>query len=350
LLRSLVRVCPRLLPWLAGVLLFGCTGPDVRLRSKHFYQGSFHNLQPPPAEFGYGDFLAARLGWSSNEPIEMSGWPETVANPPVLPLTPPAAGKTKVTWLIHSSFLIQAPGLTVLTDPLTSPRVSPFSFAGPKLVRRPAIELAKLPHLDLVLISHNHYDHLDVAALQELEARHHPLFLVGLGTRDYLLSKGLTRVQELDWFESVAIGPLQVDFVPAQHFSARWPWDKDQQLWGGFWLQQGEKSLYFVGDSAQGRHFSLIRERYGRPEVMLIPIGAYEPQWFMKVMHLNPVEAVEVHQTMGATVSIAMHRESVQLSNESIDAPVEVLNRTLQQRGLPQSQFLAPPIGGSYEF
>jgi L-ascorbate metabolism protein UlaG (beta-lactamase superfamily) len=212
----------------------------------------------------------------------------------------------------------------VLTDPIFSERCSPVSWAGPKRARPPGIALEDLPRPDVVLLSHNHYDHMDLPTLRALQARHAPRFVTMLGNAPVLAGLGIAAV-ELDWWQDVTAGALRITATPARHFSARTPFDRNRALWGGFMLSVGAGMVLFAGDSGAGTHWADIRSRLGAPDVALLPIGAYEPRWFMGPVHMNPAEAVHAHLALGARRSVGMHFGTFQLTDEAIDAPVIAL-------------------------
>jgi L-ascorbate metabolism protein UlaG (beta-lactamase superfamily) len=212
--------------------------------------------------------------------------------------------------------------LNILTDPVWSERASPVSFLGPRRHRLPGIEFDRLPPIHAVLLSHNHYDHLDLPTLRRLAAsRQQPIFVAPLGLDRYLESRGITPARQLDWGDSLAVPGATIHAVPAIHFSGRSPFDRNQTLWSGYVIQSAFGTIYFAGDTGFGPHFAWIRDRFGAPRLALLPIGAYEPRWFMSPVHMNPEEALEAHRILGATTSIAIHHGTFQLADEAIDAP-----------------------------
>ncbi len=248
-------------------------------------------------------------------------WPTDVPNKNY-PLRPLASDeKGVVSFINHATFLIQLPGLNILTDPIYSERASPFTFIGPKRARAPGISLVDLPPIDVVLISHNHYDHLDVETLKLLDAKYKPLFLVPLRDEKILNEAGIQNVKPMDWWEEVSVKGNRFIFAPAKHWSARSLWDKNESLWGSFMIANEATKIYFGGDTGYSNHFLDIKVRLGAPDVALLPIGAYEPRWFMAAHHMNPEEALKAHQDLEATRSIGMHFGTFQLSDEAIDAP-----------------------------
>jgi L-ascorbate metabolism protein UlaG (beta-lactamase superfamily) len=221
--------------------------------------------------------------------------------------------------------LLQQGGLHILTDPIWSKRASPFTWIGPRRHREPGMLIEDLPRIDIVLISHNHYDHLDLGTLHRLADRGKSQFIVPAGVARLLRSQDIGPVQELDWGESLTIGQTIIHSVPARHFSARGLFDRNRTLWCGYAIEARDRIIYFAGDTAFGDHFAGIRERFGAPRLALLPIGAYEPRWFMSPVHMGPDEAVRAHEILTAETSIAIHHGTFQLADEAIDTPKHLL-------------------------
>jgi L-ascorbate metabolism protein UlaG (beta-lactamase superfamily) len=261
-------------------------------------------------------------------------WPARVANPD-FEAPPDAVGpdSVAVTFINHASFLLRLPGAVVLTDPIFSERCSPVSWAGPRRVRAPGIALEDVPRPDVVLLSHNHYDHMDFPTLRALQARYAPRFVTTLGNARTLARLGIDAV-ELDWWQDTTAGALRITATPARHFSARTPFDRNRTLWAGFMVSVGAGRVLFAGDSGAGAHWGDIRARLGAPDVALLPIGAYEPRWFMAPVHMDPAEAVAAHLALGAKRSVGMHFGTFQLTDEAIDAPVAGLEAARQAAGV----------------
>jgi L-ascorbate metabolism protein UlaG (beta-lactamase superfamily) len=274
-------------------------------------------------------------------------WPRWIEDPMQPP--PPACINGEAiaaTFVNQSTFLIQFHGVNLLTDPVWSNRASPLQWAGPKRVRRPGVDFEQLPPVHVVLVSHNHYDHMDVLTLRRLQERFAPLFITGMGNRRFLLAQGLGQVEELDWWQTLTTQTgLQVTMTPAQHFSARGPFDRNRTLWGGFVVEAGGRSVYFTGDSGYADHFEAIGQRWGGFDLALIPIGAYEPRWFMKPAHMNPEEAVRAHRDVRSRQSIAMHFGTFQLTDEAIEEPIRALRESLACHGIEESRFCVPGFG-----
>jgi L-ascorbate metabolism protein UlaG (beta-lactamase superfamily) len=273
-------------------------------------------------------------------------WPRHIDVPATQP--PALAGAAAaVTFIGHSTFLIQTSAGNLLTDPMYSWRAGPMNLVGPRRVRPPAIRFDDLPAISTILLSHNHYDHCDLATLRKLAKRFDPLVLTALGNGRLVRTTGISRVEELDWWQDAASGPLPIALTPAQHFSARSPFDRNRALWGGFTIVADGTRVYFAGDTAYGPFFRDIRERYGPIDLALLPIGAYEPRWFMQAVHMNPEEAVQAHLDLGAARSIGMHFGTIQMTIEGIDAPVRALEQARREKGVPPEQFRVLGFGES---
>jgi L-ascorbate metabolism protein UlaG (beta-lactamase superfamily) len=254
----------------------------------------------------------------------------------VVPSVPPASvddDQLRVTLVNHSTVLLQQPGANILTDPIWSLRASPLTWAGPKRVRTPGVRWEDLPRIDVVLLSHNHYDHLDVVTLRKLAETGATQFVTPLGVGRVLRSHGIKTVHELDWGDTLITAGCTVHGVPALHFSARTPFDRNRTLWCGFILETSRGRVYFAGDTAFGEHFAQIRERHGAPRLALLPIGAYDPRWFMSAVHMSPEDAIRAHQILGAKTSVAIHHGTFKLTDEGIDTP----KRRLRERGAGES-------------
>jgi L-ascorbate metabolism protein UlaG (beta-lactamase superfamily) len=292
--------------------------------SDHFNGKTFFN----PGEASGPDF-ADLIRWKTTS--RPAPWPEKVevARRPAPPA--PEGDGLSATWIGQSTFLLRTAGLSFLTDPIFSERAGPFGWVGPRRVMPPAIALSELPRIDAVLLSHDHYDHCDLPSLRCLAARDNCLFVAPLGHRGILESAGAARITELDWWESADAGEAKVTLVPARHWCRRRPFATNVRLWGGFVIRAGGRLAYFVGDSGyHERRFAEIRERCGRPDLAMIPIGAYEPRWFMADAHMNPEEAVRVHRDVGARRSVAMHWGTFQLTDEGREEPVLALEAARQ--------------------
>ena len=314
--------------------------------SDHFDGTRFFNPDHPGTDRSLRDMLRWKLG------EKPAAWPKHVA---VRQMTPDASvDGLRITMVGHATLLIQTPGLNVLTDPLWSDRASPVPFAGPRRVTPPGIAFADLPPIDTILLSHNHYDHLDVATLRRLHADHRPLIVTPLGN-DTILRRAIPEAQVVagDWGDRFALkGNAEVHIVPAHHWSARGVGDRRMALWGGFMLGTAAGSVYFAGDTGygDGAIFRAMRDRYGAPDVALLPIGAYAPRWFMADQHTDPHDAVQMMIDLEARHAIGIHWGSFQLTDEAREEPLALLRQALDERGIAPERFVAASPGDAFDF
>jgi len=263
-------------------------------------------------------------------------------------LVPSLAGASiSVTFIGHSTWLIQTPSGNLITDPMYSRRAGPFNLFGPRRVRDAAVPFEDLPPISLVLLSHNHYDHCDLPTLRRLARRFDPLVVTPLGNARLVRSTGITRVEERDWWGTAQLAALDITLTPAQHFSARGPFDRNRGLWCGFRIETGGVRLFFAGDTGYGPFFREIRRQLGPVDLALLPIGAYEPRWFMKDIHMNPAEAVQAHLDLEASQSLGMHFGTFQLTPEAIDDPLIALDEACRSRSVRPTQFRTLEFGES---
>jgi L-ascorbate metabolism protein UlaG (beta-lactamase superfamily) len=273
-------------------------------------------------------------------------WPAWVDHQPAPGLPATTAPRTlALTFVNHSTFLLQTSTVTILTDPVWAARASPVSFAGPRRVHAPGVPFDSLPHIDVVLVSHNHYDHMDVDTLRHLEHQHRPRFVTSLGNRSFLRSRGLSRVDELTWWQAIELDCLRVTMTPAQHFSARTPFDRNRTLWGSFMLEGDWPRVFFAADTGYWRHFMEVRAQFPSIDLALLPIGAYEPRWFMRPAHMDPADAVQAHLDLQARLSVAMHFGTFRLTDEAWDDPPRRLGEALDARSVPRDDFRVPRPG-----
>jgi N-acyl-phosphatidylethanolamine-hydrolysing phospholipase D len=266
------------------------------------------------------------------------------------------------TWIGHITVLVQIGGLNILTDPVFSERCSPVQWAGPKRQTPPGLAMGQLPHIDVVLLSHNHYDHLDEASVRALaqQTGGQPLFITPLVHRKWLQRWGAHHHVELDWWDTHVLPATErhqrteITLTPAQHWSARSATDAMRSLWGGFAVCNAQAHLFFAGDTAYSPDFKDIRQHFARahaPEhgggfdLALLPIGAYEPRWFMKDQHANPEEAVQIFQDLGCKRAMAVHWGCFQLTDEALDEPPRELAKALAAAGLPAERFEVLAVG-----
>lgn len=253
---------------------------------------------------------------------------------------------SRLVWIGHASFLVQLHGLNVVTDPHLTSRASPLRSAGPRRFNRPALGFADLPQLDIALISHNHYDHLDERTVRRLAAEHRDLvFVVPMGLRQWFALRGIAQVVELDLWQSAEIKGVRIHAVPAQHFSGRSATDRNKTLWCGFVLESRGRKLFFAGDTGYSRDFHDIGEKFAPMDVSLLPIGAYDPRDFMRPVHVNPEEAVRIHQDVGSRFSVAMHWGTFRLTLEPLDEPPRRLMEALRRDGIEADRFIVMQHG-----
>lgn len=360
---SPTRLLQRLLLLGATTLALAACATDGAPRAgqpPHHRDGGFQN--------NYTEFepkgLFALARW------QFSAWRDGLPRPPATPtpLLVPDLGliqgngragaqmQPMVTWIGHATVLAQFAGINLLTDPMFSDRASPLSFVGPMRKHKPGVLVSELPHIHLVVISHNHYDHLDVASVRSLAAQPggSPLFVVPLGLKAWLAERGIANAVELDWWQSHRLGDVEIVLTPVQHWSGRGLTDRLKTLWGGFALLSPQLHLFFAGDTGYSKDFADIRDRFadrqspaqgGGFDIALIPIGAYEPRWFMQTQHVNPDESVRVHRDLGAKASLAIHWGTFALTDESLDEPPRLLAAARKAQGVADAAFFTLALG-----
>jgi len=305
--------------------------------------------------------LGALLKWKLEALRQGLPRPPRVSTPVVKPdlalvhgnATAGAAMQPATAWIGHATMLAQLGGLNFITDPMFSERASPLNFLGPKRRVAPGLALAELPHVDVVLISHNHYDHLDEASVRALNTQGGgpPLFLVPLGHKQWLAGRGIANVVELDWWQSHTVGTVEIVLTPVRHWSSRSLSDRMQALWGGYAVFAPDLHLFFPGDTAYSGDFEMIRQRFAaRPDgggfdLAMLPIGGYAPRWFMASQHINPQEAVQIHLDLGARRSVGLHWGTFELTDESLDEPPIQLALARKALRLADEAFFVMAIG-----
>jgi L-ascorbate metabolism protein UlaG (beta-lactamase superfamily) len=327
-------------------LLTGCTAaPSYEGEASAHYTGK-QFVNRTPMYKGAGDMIG--LGWGSL--FERADWPEWVEVEQQQIASERVEDGIAVTFINHATFLIQMNGLNILTDPMYSERASPFQFAGPRRVHQPGVALEDLPPIDVILISHNHYDHLDADTLQRLTSRpgQTPLILAGLGNGEYFDELGLENHRDMDWEDRHRVSGVDFIFAECRHRSGRGISDQMKTLWGAFVIKSPAGNIYFAGDTGYDVHFKHTGDAHGPFKLALLPIGAYEPRWFMKDVHVNPAEAVQAHLDLKSEHTIGMHFGTFQLTYEPIDQPGIDLQQALQDQKIDPFDFTVLRPGDTY--
>ncbi|WP_108610557.1 MBL fold metallo-hydrolase [Aminobacter sp. MSH1] len=314
--------------------------------SDHFDGLRFFNPGQPSTDRSFGEI------WRWQSARSAAKWPARVKIVPAV--LEPHTDNLRITMVGHATLLIQGAGLNILTDPVWSDRASPASFAGPRRVTMPGIAFEHLPPIHVVLLSHNHYDHLDIATLRRLQAAHHPLMIMPLGN-DAIVRAAIpdARIATGDWGDRIPFdASATVTLTRANHWSNRGLRDRRMALWAGFFVQTKSGSVWFAGDTGygDGAIFREVRERYGAPDVALIPIGAYAPRWFMASQHVDPQEAVQILRDIGALYAIGIHWGTFQLTDEGREAPKEELAEAQARAGIDPRRFVAAIPGEAFDF
>lgn len=328
---------------------------------KHHTPSGFLNNYTGPIDKGFWAVLQWR--WealtSGADRTPKSATPTTAADLAFINANAQAgaAQQPAITWLGHASVLVQAAGLNVMTDPMFSERASPVSFAGPKRAQPPGVALKDLPRVDVVIISHNHYDHLDLPSVKALAAQKggSPLFLVPLGLKAWFAAQGMTHVIELDWWQHHEVktpqgaAPARFTLTPVQHWSARGVFDRSHTLWGGWAITHPSFHWYFAGDTGYSADFTDTQAFFAKQgvafDLALIPIGAYEPRWFMKQQHVDPTESVQMHQDLKAKQTLGIHWGTFDLTDEPIDQPPRDLAKVLTAKNISAQEFFTLAVG-----
>ena len=337
----------------AAVALFvgyyGYRGPV----SDHFDGSHFYNAEP--GDHTFSDMI--KWMWE----MKTVDWPEWVDDPKQP--APPARvsdGRLRVTYINHATVLLQTDGLNILTDPIWSRRAGPFGWLGPARVRAPGIPIDGLPPIDYILISHDHWDHLDLPTLETIVTRDHPTILTGLGVKSLLPDEVAQNAVELDWWQSTSPsnGGMVFTFVPARHQSGRWPLVENKTLWGGFIIESPSgDQVYYAGDTGYGSFLESIHARFNRIRLAVVPIGNYEKRWIMKSQHMNPDDAVPAHVLLRAGQSMGMHYATfAEHPEQTIDAHERDLAAALSEHSVQASEFWilkfgegrdVPPLGAA---
>lgn len=330
---------------LTVVFGFVFSGPSYKgPKSDHFDGKKFSN----PNGLAAQNLLGVLKYGIKRKPEEWVKNYETDVRTESIPI--PQENEVQVSFVNHSTFLIQIGGYNILTDPIWSKRCSPFQWVGPERMRPPGFSMELLPKIDLVLLSHNHYDHLDVNTLKAIAEKHNPKFIVPLGVGGYLSKLGINDSIELDWDATTSFGELDIKGISANHFTSRGLFDRDKTLWCGFLLNFNGYKCYFVGDTGYGPNFKQLGEQERQIDLALIPIGAYLPKWFMSPIHISPAEAVQVHKDINSKQSIAMHFGTFPLADDGMHTPQKELKKAISNKDMNEDEFIIPDEGGVYTF
>lgn len=326
------------LPRLATVLLLGLlgcaeVGEPVPGAPPHVLSNGFRNTNPAFATPGAWERLTFMIGrsWAATFNPRTANLPSVENDGAALRAN---GSEATVTWVGHSTLLVQLDGVNVLTDPHWSSRASPVGFAGPSRVMPPGLAFEELPPIHLVVISHDHYDHLDLDTVRRLNYAHHPLFLVPFGVKAWLEEQGISNVEELNWWESRQVRDLTVTCLPAQHFSGRTFSDRNRRLWSGWTVAGKTKRMFFAGDTGYYDVFKEIGRRLGPFDLAAIPIGAYRPPVIMQMTHVTPEEALQVFADVQGRRFVAMHWGTFDLTEEPIAEPPQRLEAEVARLGL----------------
>jgi len=323
-----------------------------------FMQGCSYYQGPPSDHFDGSRFFNKESDHTFFDLIkwmwemETVEWPEWIDDPPQ---PPPIAhvkeGKLRITYVNHATVLIQMDGINILTDPIWSERAGPISWVGTKRVRAPGIKIEDLPNIDIILISHDHYDHLDITSLQQLNENHQPIILVGLGVKCRLESIGGKSIVELDWWQEYIYSTgTRITFVPSLHNSGRGIFDKNKTLWGSFVLEGKSGRVYFTGDTGYGQFSNVLKERFSEFILTIFPIGSYEKRWFMKTQHMNPDDAVKAHILLNSKQSVGIHYGTfLEHPEQTIDAHEKDLKVALEKYNVSESEFWILKFGEGRE-
>lgn len=344
--------------------LAGCSSTYSNLRANyqnqelpaHYGEDGFQNPHTDKIDKNALDFFKMR--WFGDE--EWADQEQEVALIPQQALPDDhfqsPSSQPRLTWLGHASFIIELNGKRIITDPILTNRASPVSFTGPERLSEPPLTSEQLPQIDVVIISHNHYDHLDEATIKALAQQpRQPQFLVPLGLSDWLLEQGVAaeNIESADWWQEIKIDSLTFTATPSQHWSARSLFDRMQSLWASWYIADSvsQKRVWFAGDTGYNNiQFNQIRERLGAVDMALVPVGAYQPEWFMQPQHTSPAEAMKLHQDLQAKQSVVMHFATYQLAAESLQETLNDIEAARTEQQVSADIFRVIPIGSSTWF
>ncbi|MFC1481304.1 MBL fold metallo-hydrolase [Candidatus Neomarinimicrobiota bacterium] len=336
------RALPAVLLVYLALISQGCnyySGPQ----SDHYDGSRFYNQEP-------GQSFRDHLKWMWE--METVAWPEWIDDPPQpLPTASVGRGELRATYINQATVLIQMDEINILTDPFWSEKAGPASWIGAPRIRAPGVPLKNLPHINMIIISHDHYDHLDIPTLKLLVDAHNPIILVGLGVKARLSALKQARIIELDWWDEYPYNDLMITFVPTRHNSGRGLFDDDKTLWGGYVLQGPQNRVLFLGDTAFGGFFEDLNHAFPDFRLAIMPVGSYEPYWFMGRAHMNPNDAVLAHQLLNVQTSLGIHFATLaEHPQQPLNAHEVDLAIALSENDIPPSNFILLGFGAGRDF
>jgi len=274
---------------------------------------------------------------------EVSNYKPESVQPSTILIKQPDSAPVQITWIGHSTFLIQIEGINILADPVFSDYCGPNSLLRVERVIPPGVPFEQLPSIHVVLISHNHYDHLDASTVERLGKG--PTYFVPLGIARWLEKRKIKNVVELDWWQTPSLHGLKFHCVPIQHFSGRGPFDRNETLWSGWIIESDSSRVFFAGDTGYSPVFKEIGDRFGPLQISIIPIGAYRPRWFMSPVHVDPPEVIKILKDTHSQIAIAGHWGTFKLSDEPLGEPPAYLRKALREEGMDEGQFITMKFG-----
>jgi N-acyl-phosphatidylethanolamine-hydrolysing phospholipase D len=328
-------------------LLLFSGGVSLGDQPPHHTSKRFQNLYRP-SERGFSDFLRWQFGLGPREippipPEEVQNYKPEVVQPTISLIQHPNSNQVQFTWIGHATFLIQTGGINILTDPIFSNYCGPISFLGVKRATLPGVPFKELPSIHVVLISHNHYDHLDASTVKRLG--NGPTYFVPLGIARWFEKRKIKNIVEMDWWQSSSLYDLKFHSVPIQHFSNRTPLDRNETLWSGWVIESRLGKIFFAGDTGYSPVFKEIGNRFGPFQIAILPIGAYRPRWFMGPVHVDPPEAIQIKKDIHSKIAIAGHWGTFKLSDEPLEEPPAYLRKTMRKNGIDERQFILMKFG-----
>lgn len=325
--------------------------PQEKITPAHHSINGFRNIYDNP-EHGFASFLRWKLGRIHDEepaikPVQMVPYMPDVVVPDYQRIDHPDPARIQIIWIGHSTFLIQIEGINILTDPIFNNRSSPLGL-GFERKSPPGVPFDRLPPIHAVLISHNHYDHLDSYTVKKMG--NFPKYFVPLKLGQWFLDQKITNYVEMDWWDSSMFKGIRIVSIPSQHFSRRTALDGNKTLWAGWVLETKRGKILFAGDTGYSPHFKEIREKLGSMRLAFLPIGAYRPRWFMKTIHMDPPDAISAHKDLQAQQSIAMHWGTFFIADEPLGEPPLYLKKVMNEASMSDDSFLVLKFGETRVF